>query len=200
MFPPIFEATNGVLAQAAPSVQPIFIQLSKPEQLGYHVGKLEHVEETDSLLYTHKEMQTYMELFHARRSSRAITYALTAQYCANPGTCGEYQPTGTLGFDFNNLAQNALRMLDWNSYLLDTIDAWGRYASCVVVTHLIGKLAYVAMSIIMTYRRGVDWITAIKLNTSLMTEFKNNLIHTLQEPEVNPLTMPPPGIELEELH
>jgi len=99
VFPPIFEATNGVLAQAAPSVQPIFIQLSKPEQLGYHVGKLEHVEETDSLLYTHKEMQTYMELFHARRSSRAITYALTAQYCANPGTCGEYQPTGTLGFD-----------------------------------------------------------------------------------------------------
>jgi len=73
VFPPIFEATNGVLAQAAPSVQPISIQLPKPEQLGYHVGKLEHVEETDSLLYTHKEMQAYMELFHARRSSRAIT-------------------------------------------------------------------------------------------------------------------------------
>ena len=200
VFPPIFEATNGVLAQAAPSVQPISLQLSKPEQLGYHVDELEHVEETDSLLYTHKEMQAYMELFHAKRSSKAITYALTAQYCANPGTCGEYQPTGTLGFDFNNLAQNTLRMLDWKSYLLDTIDAWGRYASCVVVIYLIGKLTYVTMGIVMTRRRGVDWITAVKLNMFLMTEFRNNLIHNLQEPEVNLPTMHPPGIELEEIH
>jgi hypothetical protein len=56
------------------------------------------------------------------------------------------------------------------------------------------------MSIVITRRRGVDWITAIKLNTFLMTELRNNLIHNLQEPEVNPLAVHPPGIELEELH
>ena len=60
VFPPIFKATNGQLIQADPSVQRIVLQLSKPEQL----DELEHVEETDSLLYTHKEMQAYMELFH----------------------------------------------------------------------------------------------------------------------------------------
>jgi len=102
VFPPIFETTNGQLVQAAPTVQPILLQLSKPEQLGYHIDELEHVEETDSLLYTHKEVQAIMELFHAKRSSKAVTYALTAQYCAIPGSCGEYQPTGTLGFELDN--------------------------------------------------------------------------------------------------
>ena len=70
-------------------VQTISPQVSKPEQLGYHVDELEHVEETDNLLYTLKEIQAYMELFHAKRSSKAVTYALTAQYCASPGSCGE---------------------------------------------------------------------------------------------------------------
>ena len=117
VFPPIFETTDGQLVQAAPAVQPISLQLSKPEQLGYHIDELEHVEETDSLLYTHKEVQAYMELFHAKRSSKAVTYALTAQYCATPGSCGEYQPTGTLGFELDNLAQSAIKVLDWKSYL-----------------------------------------------------------------------------------
>ena len=44
VFPPIFETTNGQLVQADPSVQPIVHQLSKPEQLGYHVDELEHVD------------------------------------------------------------------------------------------------------------------------------------------------------------
>ena len=73
---------------------------------------MEHVEETDSLLYTHKEVQAYIELFHAKKSSKAVTYALTAQYCASPGSCGKYQPTGTLGFELNNLAQSTLKALD----------------------------------------------------------------------------------------
>ena len=94
VFPPIFETTDGQLVQAAPTVQLVSLQLSKPEQRGYHVDELEHVEETDSLLYTHKKVQAYMELFHAKRSSKAVTYALTAQYCAIPGSCGEYQPIG----------------------------------------------------------------------------------------------------------
>ena len=50
VFPLIFETTNGQLVQAAPTGQPISLQLSKPEQLGYHIDELEHVEETDSLL------------------------------------------------------------------------------------------------------------------------------------------------------
>ena len=53
------------------------------------------------------EVQAYMELFHAKRSSKAVTYALTTQY----GSCGEYQPTGTLGFELENLAQSTLKVL-----------------------------------------------------------------------------------------
>ena len=172
VFPPIFETTGGQLVQAAPMVQTISLQLSKPEQLGYHVDELEHVEETDSLLYTHKEVQAYMELFHAKRSSKAVTYALTAQYCASPGSCGEYQPTGTLGFELSNLAQNTLKVLDWKSYIWDTLDTWGHYASCLVILYLIGKLISTLISVVVTHRKGTSWATALRLNVFLLTEFR----------------------------
>ena len=57
LFSPIFQSTTGQLVQATPKVQTIQIQLSKPEELGYHVDTLDHVEETDSLLYTKKQNQ-----------------------------------------------------------------------------------------------------------------------------------------------
>jgi len=37
VFPPIFKTTNGQLVQAAPTVQPISLQLSKPIQLGQQI-------------------------------------------------------------------------------------------------------------------------------------------------------------------
>jgi hypothetical protein len=200
VFPPIFETTDGQLVQAAPMVQTISLQLSKPEQLGYHVDELEHVEETDSLLYTHKEVQAYMELFHSKRSSKAVTYALTAQYCASPGSCGEYQPTGTLGFELSNLAQSTLKVLDWKSYIWDTLDTWGHYASCLVILYLIGKLISTLISVVMTRRKGTSWATALRLNVFLLTEFRNNLLQTLNETGRGAAAAPQPGIELEELN
>jgi len=200
VFPPIFETTNGQLVQAAPTVQPISLQLSKPEQLGYHIDELEHVEETDSLLYTHKEVQAYMELFHAKKSSKAVTYALTAQYCATPGSWGEYQPTGTLGFELNNLAQSTLKVLDWKSYIWDTLDTWGHYASCLVILYLIGKLIYTLVSVVVTRVKGTSWATALRLDIFLLSEFRNNLIQTLNETERGVAAAPTHGIELEELN
>jgi hypothetical protein len=200
VFPPIFETTDGQLVQAAPMVQTISLQLSKPEQLGYHVDELEHVEETDSLLYTHKEVQAYMELFHSKRSSKAVTYALTAQYCASPGSCGEYQPTGTLGFELSNLAQSTLKVLDWKSYIWDTLDTWGHYASCLVILYLIGKLISTLINVVMTRRKGTSWATALRLNVFLLTEFRNNLLQTLNETGRGAAAAPQPGIELEELN
>ena len=53
LFPTIFKSITGQLVQATPKIQTVQIHLSKPEQLGYHVGTLNHVEETDTvLLYT----------------------------------------------------------------------------------------------------------------------------------------------------
>ena len=200
VFPPIFETTDGQLVQAAPTVQLVSLQLSKPEQRGYHVDELEHVEETDSLLYTHKKVQAYMELFHAKRSSKAVTYALTAQYCAIPGSCGEYQPTGTLGFELDKLAQNAIKVLDWKSYLWEILDTWGHYASCLVIPYLMGKLLYTLVSVVVTRRKGASWATALRLNIFLLSEFRNNLVQTLNETERRVAVAPPQGVELEELN
>lgn len=63
-----------------------------------------------------------------------------------------------------------------------------------------GACLYLVMCIIMTLKKGVTWITAFKLNTFLMTEFRNNLIQTLNEPERGPIVGQPQEIELEEIH
>ena len=62
LFSPIFQSTTGQLVQATPKVQTIQIQLSKPEELGYHVDTLDHVKETDSLLYTKKRDQGIQQI------------------------------------------------------------------------------------------------------------------------------------------
>ena len=52
IFTPIFETIDGMLVQATPTVQNIQLELAKPEEAGYHIDELGHIEETDSLLYT----------------------------------------------------------------------------------------------------------------------------------------------------
>ena len=135
-----------------------------------------------------------------KRSSKAVTYALRAQYCANSGSCDEYQPTGTLGFELDNLAESTLKVLDWKSYLWDALDTWGPYASCTVILYLMEKLIYILVNVVVTRRKGTSWVTAVRLNTFLLIKFRINLVQTLNEPERIAAVAPPHGIELEELN
>ena len=84
---------------------------------------------------------------------------------------------------------------DWKSYLWDTLDTWGHYASGVVVLYLIGKLIYMIISVIMTRRKGTSRIMAKRLNTFLLTEFRSNLIQTLNKTERRATVGPPHGIK-----
>ena len=56
------------------------------------------------------------------------------------------------------------------------------------------------MNISMTRKKGTSWTTALRLNTLLLTEFRNNLIQTLNEQERGTMVVPPHGIELKELN
>ena len=63
-----------------------------------------------------------------------------------------------------------------------------------------GKFVYILVSVVVTHRKGTSWVTAIRLNTFLLTEFRNNLVQTLNEPERRATVASPHGIELEELN
>jgi len=56
------------------------------------------------------------------------------------------------------------------------------------------------MSVVVTRRKGTSWATALRLNTFLLTEFRNNLIQTLNETERGVAAAPTHSIELEELN
>ncbi len=185
LFPPVFQSTTGQLVQATPKIQLVQIQLSKPEQLGYHVDSLDHVEETDSLLYTRKEIRAYNELFLAQRSMRALSYSMTSQYCSSSGACGSYRPTGPGIFDIDNLTQNALKIFNWKEQIMAALTTYGNYASIIVLIYLTWKLILTIIGTIRTRRKGVTWKTAIRLNTLLLTEFRNHLIQDipLRHPE-----------------
>jgi hypothetical protein len=186
LFPPIFQSITGQLVQATPKVQTVQIQLSKPEQLGYHVDTLEHVEETDSLLYTRKEIRAYNELFLAQRSMKALSYSMTSRYCSASGSCGLYRPTGPGLFDIDNLTQNALKILDWKEQIRVVVTTYGNYASIIVLIYLIWKLMYTIINTIRTRRKGVTWATAIRLNTLLLSEFREHLIQDLPPRQPTP--------------
>lgn len=179
LFSPIFQSTTGQLVQATPKIQTIQIQLSKPEGLGYHVDTLDHVEETDSLLYTKKEIRAYNELFLAQRSMKALSYSMTSSYCASSGSCGSYRPTGPGTFDIDNFTQNALKLLDWKDQIKTALTTYGNYASIVVLLHMIWKLVFTIINTIRTRRRGMSWTTSIRLNTFLMSEFREHLIQDI---------------------
>ena len=74
------------------------------------------------------------------------------------------------------------------------------YASCIVILYLLGTHIYILVSGVVTRRKGTSWVTAIRLSTFLLTEFRNNLVQTLNEPERRATVVSPHGIELEELN
>ena len=197
IFTPIFETIDGILIQATPAVQNIQLELTKPEEAGYHIDELGHIEETDSLLYTTKEMQAYQELFYAKKSRKALSYALTNRYCSSPGTCGEYQPTGSMGFDLSNLAQEAIHALDIWSWMSEQVQLYGSYASCFIILYLIVKFICMVANIILTRRKGVTWYTALRLNTLLLSEFRNNLIQNMPRQESDSVYPRSQNMELE---
>ena len=87
IFTPIFQATDGRLVQANPQIEEVKMALSKPEGLGFHESPLDHMEETDTLLYTKGELEAVGEYLHASRARKAIQSALTRKYCAIHNSC-----------------------------------------------------------------------------------------------------------------
>ena len=57
IFPPVFLTKDRTMIQAMQKIEKINIKLSKPEGIGFHIGKMEHYEVTNSLLYTTEELQ-----------------------------------------------------------------------------------------------------------------------------------------------
>ena len=65
VFTPIFETIDGRLIQANPQIVEVKMSVSKPENLGFHEAPLDHIEDTESLLYTKAEFEAYSKFLHA---------------------------------------------------------------------------------------------------------------------------------------
>ena len=176
LFPPVFITKDGTLIQAVPKIEKVQIKLSKPEGIGFHIGAMEHLEETDSLLYTTKELQAYQKLFHSQKSRKALQYALMARYCSTPEACGNYQPSGNGNFDLSYLSEETLKILDWKQQILETMARWGNYASVLVLAYLSIQLVYVMICMVLTRRKRGKWSTAFQLNVMILDEIQNSMI------------------------
>ena len=119
---PIFQTTDGRLIQANPQAAEVKMVISKPEGLGFHESPLDHMEDTDSLLYTKGEFEAYNEYLHASRVRKAIQSALTRKYCASTASCGSYQPSEPGTFNLENLVEDEL---DWKQWMLTYLQTGG---------------------------------------------------------------------------
>ena len=169
---------------------------TKPEQLGYHVDKLDHVNAVDAAdtvdtvdtVETRDLVQSDREQGLIRRSPVVWSSEWLAETTSSPA---ENRGSDELLKDSLDLG-NGIRL---EILPVGYLGNMGHYASCDIVLCLIGKLVYMVMSKIMICKRGVTWPKAIRLNMLLLTEFRNNLIQALNEQERGTMVEPPNGIE-----
>ena len=144
VFTPIFETIDGTLIQANPQIVAVKMAISKPENLGFHEAPLDHVEESESLLYTKAEFEAYSEYLHASRAPKAILAAMTRKYCGSTTSCGSYQPTEPGTFNLENLVNEVEKELDWKQWMVTYLQTGGQYASIIVlagwILKILGKL------------------------------------------------------------
>ena len=150
--------------------------ISNPEGLGFHESPLDHVEETDSLLYTKCEFEAYNEYLHASRARKAIQTAMTRKYCASTASFGSYQPSEPRTFNLENLVDDIKKELDWKQLLVNYVQAWGQYAAIIVVLVWTLKIGAKLLAFLSVRNQGFTWKTALQLNFNLSGQGREALL------------------------
>ena len=182
VFTPIFETTTGKLITANPHIIEVKMAISNPEQLGFHEGPLEHMEDTESLLYTKAEVKAYSEWIHASRARKA----LTRRYCASSESCGLYQPTEPGTFNLENLVTELENTLDWKQWMMTYLQTGGQYASIVILVVWMLKLTQRLLAVLSIKKQGFDWRTAVMLNFNLESQVRRTILRNVPAPAPAP--------------
>ena len=161
IFTPIFQAIDERLIQASPQVTEVKMVISSPEGLGFHESPLDHMEETDSLLYTKSKFEDYNENLHASRSRKAIQTAMTRKYCAKPASCGSYQPSEPGTFNLESLVDDIEDELDWKQWLANYVQTWGQFAAIIMALVWTIKIGAKLLAVISVRNQGFTWKTAL---------------------------------------
>ena len=114
---PIFETTQGLFITATPVIKLASIHLEANNSLNlfrFLSKNLSKEFESDwgtSLLYDHQLMKELSSSIHFGMTHTKVVEGLTESYCSD-GSCGSYQPSGTTGFDPNNLLKQAMNKIN----------------------------------------------------------------------------------------
>ena len=158
------------------------IAISKPENLGFHEAPWDHIEETESLLYTKAEFEAYSEYLHASRVWKAITSAMTRKYCASTASCGSYQPSEPGIFNLENLVTDIEDELDWKQWLLTYLQTGGQYASILILMVWTIEIGTKLLAVLSVRKQGFAWKTALQLNFNLSSQVRDALLRNAPAP------------------
>ena len=182
VFTPIFETIDGKLIQANPQIVEVKMTISRQENLGFHEAPLDHIEDTESLLYTKAEFEAYSEFLHASRARKAITTALTRQYCTGSDSCGSYQPSEPGTFNLDNPITNVEETLDWRQWLISYLQLGGQYASVIILAVWTLKIVIKLLAVISVKKQGFNWRTAVMLNFNLEAQVRDTILRNIPAP------------------
>ena len=182
VFTPIFETIDGRLVQANPQIIEVKMAISKPENLGFHEAPLDHIEDTESLLYTKAEFEAYSEFLHASRARKAITTAITRKYCASTASCGSYQPSEPGIFNLDTLITDVKDTLDWKQWLISYLQTGGQYASIIILAVWVLKIILKLLAVLSMRNQGFAWKTAVQLNFNLAGQVRDTLLRNAPAP------------------
>ena len=144
--------------------------------MGFYESPLDHLEETDSLLYTKSEFEAYNKYLYASRARKDIQTAMTRKYCASTASCGSYQPSEPGTFNLENLVNNTEDELDWKQWLVNYVQTGGQYAAIIVVLVWTIKIGAKLLAVLSVRNQGFTWKTALQLNFSLSSQVRDSLL------------------------
>ena len=133
-------------------------------------------------MYTKAEVEAYSEFLHASRARKAITTALTRQYCTGSDSCGSYQPSEPGTFNLDNLITDLEDTLDWKQWLISYLQIGGQYASIIILAVWILKLIIKLLAVLSVKNQGFNWKTALQLNFNLAGQVPDTMLRNVPAP------------------
>ena len=76
-----------------------------------------------------------------------------------------------------------MKFIDWKQQILEVMNKYGNYASCLVLVYLTIRLIYLIICTIRTRQTRVSWKIAFRLNVMILEEFRKSLIRSTSDRE-----------------
>ena len=145
---PFFISNDGLIVTADPKIRQAHIEI---DATGLNLLRLWTKNATlteddfgSALIYDREAMVNFNHILHYGLTQSKVISSLTKAYCSN-GECGSYKPSGSSGFNVNNLIEHAALELNLGHRIYNALQSIGSFTSIFVAAYAIAQIFWYVM-------------------------------------------------------